>query len=475
MKNYSLSITLFLALINLLFACCKIGDPDDFCKDNFEPAFKYFIDTTLSPASLSLTDTTINASISSTYKWYVDGEEIGSSKDVFYDLCRKGDYKIKLEVSNCSNTTKEITMTVLYTNEKITAIPFNVEGKDIGTKIICTSDGNYAICGISGDSLYVWVDKVTIEGLRLWNKTPIIGLGSGEARDIIELQNGNYLVCGTVKTLNNGNDILIAEFDNISGQMLPYPKTRTYGGADEDRGYSIKQTSDKGFIIAGCSWSEPGAIGNGDMYLLRLNSNRDSIWSKHYGGTGFDCASSVLEKSDGEYIVCGTNDGNAVSYIIKPSNIDDWQQTYPINVPGVLRSIKRTNDENYILAGYTFNGSTGAKEMYVAKINKFGAEINLSQNTFGGPKDVEAYDVIQTSDEGFIIVGYKERADTGKPNAYLVKIDNEGNFIWSPNLETDFFRRAASVVEAPNCELLIFGTTFEAKDFLLLKTIDMKK
>ena len=79
--------------------------------------------------------------------------------------------------------------------------------------------------------------------------------------------------------------------------------TRTYGGALEDRGYSVQQTNDGGFIIVGTTKSF--GAGEADVYLIRTNSGGDTLWTRTYGGVDNDFARSVQQTSDGGFVISG--------------------------------------------------------------------------------------------------------------------------------------------------------------------------
>src|SRR2546430_2035835 len=78
---------------------------------------------------------------------------------------------------------------------------------------------------------------------------------------------------------------------------------KTYGGTEDDGGYSVKQTADGGYIIAG--YTQSFGAGNEDVYLVKIDANGDSLWTKTYGGTNNDRGYSVLETTDGGYIIAG--------------------------------------------------------------------------------------------------------------------------------------------------------------------------
>src|SRR5512136_293093 len=68
---------------------------------------------------------------------------------------------------------------------------------------------------------------------------------------------------------------------------------RTYGGSEGDSGYSVQQTSDSGYIIAG--WTGSLGAGYDDFYLIKTNASGDTMWTRTRGGTSYDVAGSVQQ------------------------------------------------------------------------------------------------------------------------------------------------------------------------------------
>src|SRR4030042_5820903 len=81
--------------------------------------------------------------------------------------------------------------------------------------------------------------------------------------------------------------------------------TRTYGGSDWDEGYSILETSDGGYLVLGGTASFGQ---NQDIYLIKINSDGDTLWTRLYGSSGYDAGSCIRETSDGGYIITGSTD-----------------------------------------------------------------------------------------------------------------------------------------------------------------------
>jgi hypothetical protein len=108
--------------------------------------------------------------------------------------------------------------------------------------------------------------------------------------------------------------------------------TRTYGGTNDDVGRSVQQTTDGGYIIAGVTWSF--GVGNDDVYLIKTNASGDTLWTRTFGGMLSDYGYSVRQTSDGGYIIADSTesfgaDGGDV-YLIKTNGFEItlWARTY---------------------------------------------------------------------------------------------------------------------------------------------------
>jgi hypothetical protein len=115
-----------------------------------------------------------------------------------------------------------------------------------------------------------------------------------------QTSDGGYIVAGRINFVSTGGvDILLIK-TYANGNII---WAKTYGGTDYDYAYSVQQTSDGGYIVAG--WTESFGAGNDDIFLIKTDANGNVIWAKTYGGTNYDWAYSIQQTSDGGYIVAG--------------------------------------------------------------------------------------------------------------------------------------------------------------------------
>jgi hypothetical protein len=205
--------------------------------------------------------------------------------------------------------------------------------------------------------------------------------------------------------------------------------TRIYGGAGFDFCRCVQQTPDGGYIIAGGSGTDDK---HSDLWLLKTDAEGDPEWSKIYGGDQKDYGYDVLQTADGGYIVVGYRDltptctfGNL--WLLKTDAAGDtiWTRTYggdPKADEGDY--IQRTDDGNYIIVGWTNSFSVGEADVWLLKVDSEGD--TLWTRTFGGEAGEWGTCVQQTSDKGYIITAYTYSFGAGDADLWLIKTDSLG-------------------------------------------------
>ena len=213
---------------------------------------------------------------------------------------------------------------------------------------------------------------------------------------------------------------------------VPISWTKTFGGTDWDVGSSVQQTTDGGYIITGSTTS----FGNGseDLYLIKTDGNGDSLWTKTFGGTGWDVGSSVQQTTDGGYIITGGvesfGNGNDDVYLIKTdgSGNEQWFKTFG-GVDGESgSSVQQTTDGGYIVTGRTSSFGNWS-DLYLIKTDGSGNEQWFK--TFGGTYLDIGESVQQTNDGGYIITGATSSFGNGSEEVLLFKTDGNGDSLWT--------------------------------------------
>jgi hypothetical protein len=293
-----------------------------------------------------------------------------------------------------------------------------------------TSDGGYIIAGITNSfgpgDCDVYLIKTNGSGDTLWTRT-YGGTNDDEGFSVQQTSDGGYIIAGLTNSFGVGNGDVWLIKTNTSGDTL---WTRTYGGTSLDWGFSVQQTSDGGYIVTGMT-SSFGA-GSNDVYLFKTNSQGDTLWTSTYGGTRSDAGYSVQQTLDGGYIVAGWNRSlrdtlDCDVYLIKTNASGDtlWTKTFGGTNWDYGYSVQQTSDGGYIVAGLTWSFGAGSDDFYLIKTN--GSGETLWTRTYGGTNDDEGFSVQQTSDGGYIIAGLTLSFGAGGDDAYLIKTDTNGN------------------------------------------------
>ncbi|MFH1011865.1 MAG: hypothetical protein V1784_11615 [bacterium] len=176
--------------------------------------------------------------------------------------------------------------------------------------------------------------------------------------------------------------------------------SRTYGGAGEDACWSVQQTSDGGYILAGNTESF-GASGR-NFWLLKTDANGDSVWSNTFGGNREEFCRSASQTSDGGYILAGLT---YVSAWLVKTDVDGnvvWDCTYPYSSLSEFSCVRQTQEGGYIAAGWSLYYGDMDYDAFLVKTDANGAQLWL--RSFGGDEDDGFNSVQQTSDGGYILV-----------------------------------------------------------------------
>jgi hypothetical protein len=123
----------------------------------------------------------------------------------------------------------------------------------------------------------------------------------------------------------------------------------------------------------------------------------------------------------------------------------EWDKTFGgIKVDG-LNSLIQTSDSSYILAGFTNSNEAGEFNAWVIKLDDDGNTV--WDKTFGGSKDDGLNSLIQTSDNGYAVVGSTSSKGKGKYDAWVIKLDDKGNMEWDKTFGGNDDDRGSSLIQ----------------------------
>ncbi len=330
-----------------------------------------------------------------------------------------------------------------------------------------TTDGGYVVAGYSesndgdvggnnGEQDY-WIIKMGADGNIQW-KEHFGGSASDRAEDIEQTADGGYIVAGHTLSADGdvgGNkgqrDCWIVKLD-AAGQLQ---WERNYGGSNIDIAYSVRETADSGYIVAGWTRSTDGDVsgnnGGDDYWVIRLNSDGDIMWTRAYGGSDNDIAYSLELTSDEGFVLAGysySNNGDVGGnfgvqdyWVLRCDAVGNilWEQNYGGTNSDLAKEIRTTADGGFVVAGVSFSSdgevgqNSGINDYWIVKLDADG-DIQWTK-VLGGSSYDEAESIQQTSDGGYLVTGYTRTPPGGVGNPIIdniltIRLDADGSFLW---------------------------------------------
>ena len=276
---------------------------------------------------------------------------------------------------------------------------------------------------------------------------------------------------------------------------------KSFGGTGVDVLFSVKNTNDGGFILAGTSSSNKSedkkddSKGQEDFWIIKLDAKGKELWQRTIGGTSQEKLLSIAQTKDGGYILGGSSSsnktvanskgkldefgksenakGNLDYWIVKldSQGKKEWDKTLGGKYYDELKSIEQTQDEGFILGGYSNSPISGDKteanigqgDYWVIKLNQDG--LIQWQRTLGGDKDDNLFALTQTKDNGFIVGGSSNssatdaKSETSKNGSdfWILKLDVIGNVQWQETYDYGKYDMLSSIVENIDGTFLIGG------------------
>jgi len=248
-----------------------------------------------------------------------------------------------------------------------------------------------------------------------------------EPSDVIETSDGGYLVVGGAQPGSGLTNVILVMKINSSGALQ---WVRWFGDTIyQDQAYSVKRTSDGGYIVAGRTGSY--GFGNADIFLMKLDGSGNVVWAKAYGSSGADFGYDVQITSDGGFVVVGyyTSSGDTNAIIVKTNSSGNvqWNRVLGGTQMESFYSVAQTSDGGFIATGITRSFGLGSADVFLARFNSSGT-LQWSK-TYGGSQWDHASSIQQTSEGGYVMVGRTNSPSftAGNYDFFLIKTDAGGN------------------------------------------------
>ncbi|MDP3056927.1 MAG: hypothetical protein Q8N37_00170 [bacterium] len=300
-----------------------------------------------------------------------------------------------------------------------------------------------------------------------WNKT-YGGMSNDLVWSMQQTLDSGYVLAGETTSFGAGSsDGWLIKTDSFGNEQW----NKTFGGTISDYVYFVQQTSDSGYILAGATTSYRDRSGDG--WLIKTDSFGNEQWNKTFGGIGdLEALSSVQQTSEGGYILVGTkllygtiNEYNAWLIKTDASGNELWSKIFGGIYSDGAKSVQQTSEGGYIIAGSTKSYGAGNEDAWLIKTDANGNE--QWNKTFGGIYYDAAKSVQQTLDGGYILAGYNYPSGIIGYNAWLVKTDVNGNEQWNKTIGGRNADYASSVRQISNGGYIIAGYTafFDASKY----------
>jgi hypothetical protein len=330
---------------------------------------------------------------------------------------------------------------------------------DVGNCVRQTEDGGFIVTGSSeplgagyGDLLLVRTDE---NGVELWSRT-YGGDESDRGYWVEETADGGFIVTGVT---NEGmydlyGDLWVLRTD-ANGDTL---WSRVYDWGQIDRGYGVYETGEGDFIVAGI---HDGGFTTyiGDVLVMKLDADGNTIWMNTIHRHGRDCGYSLAPTSDGGFIVSGATAEDPYApcgdiYLLKFNTDGDtlWTRSYG---DGLGLSVRQTSDGGYIVGGWTSSWAPGGESAYLLKTDADG--IPLWLDAWGGGSPDYGRSVVEMADGGYALAGISYNGLVSAYGIYLVRTDADGNTVGTWNWGSEWYDQAKGITLTDDGNLLLTG------------------
>jgi hypothetical protein len=333
---------------------------------------------------------------------------------------------------------------------------------DVVYSCAAANDGGYILTGLTHNGINdaygdIMVIKTLSSGDTSWTFTcggPKLEGGNC----VIQTADGGYMVSGHTEDFGARDcDAFLMKLDKNGRQQW----LKVYGGDEDDICEGTIEMPNGDFVFAGitASW---GVVGRRHVYFVRTNSSGDTVWTKNYGGTGTEYGYSITGMAKGGFLAAGFSNswgsGEEDGWLLRLNDNGDtlWTRLYKNGGNTRFYKILPALDNGFMLAGFTTQTKTCKTQGLIVKLDAEGNE--LWKKTYGDTAQrIAFHDAVQLPNGNFIFAGSDFESDT-TGNAYILATDEKGNTI-SSQLCGGNYSLANCVAAQGNNSFLIAGLT----------------
>ncbi len=343
--------------------------------------------------------------------------------------------------------------------------------RDVCYSLISTLEDGYALAGISragfSDPADFCIVKTDDRGTQLWTKSFGSPQNDDVCYDLVQTGNGEFALGGNTYSYGEGeNDFWMLIVDE-DGDSL---SSHTYGAVRADYCNAMIQTVDDGFALAGSRWYWVGENwpprDSANACLIKTDPNGTTEWVREYRASEF---MSLTQTNDGGFALIGNNGlglGAVTIFRVNSQGDSLWSTPFEADEVTIVYDIIETRDRGFAVIGRTGHGERD-HDLLLLKLNSDG-EI-LWSRTYGGAGNTDVgRSIRQTPDGGYAMAGYTYSFGAGDDNGWLIRVNADGDSLWSlpcgGNGSDDFM----SLVITPDSGYAMAGQS--GGDFYLVKT-----
>ncbi len=230
-----------------------------------------------------------------------------------------------------------------------------------------------------------------------------------------------------------------------------------FGGSGEDRARHAVVTPLNHVLIAGFYQTETSYT---DFYFAEIDINGNFIREKTFGDALDDEANCVIIGNDDNYLIGGntkTGSGTNDMMLIKTTTEGEvvWQKTYGGGGNEELNHILPVENSGYFLVGLTSSYGAGARDAFLVRIDENGNE--LWHKTYGGSSEEGGNEIVSTPDGNYMLFGFTQTFGAGDRDFYLLKITPQGDTLWTKTYGTPEYEESQGITKASNGGYVLCG------------------
>lgn len=266
------------------------------------------------------------------------------------------------------------------------------------------------------------------------------------------LADGGYAISGRTTTYGAGaEDVLVQRLDPCGNLIW----SKSFGGTGQDYGTGLVQDDDGSLVVTGYTAFGSGAL---DYYLIKLDLAGTLLYAYHYGASNADYPRGIVLGPAGGYTMGGVTNSSGVGgneiclFHVDDNGIVQWTEVWGSSANDFLHDLIATSDGGYLMSGYR-RDFTSTYEAVLVKFDATGTVqwSSIYDNALG---DEQLNDVVEVAD-GYVAVGNTTSSGAGSRDALILKVDFNGNQLWSRTYGSAGSEFSAGIAELANGNLMV--------------------